>query len=210
MRCCDACAASSLAVCPHSTHTIKNHHAICPPARIACMHACTQHCGRDSALTPPLPCEWACAPAGFDTNTSPPAEAIMEEQTHSGASTPTASAGAAPPPQLVAAFLQAQTAAAPATRHVVLRSSASVNSDDGDVLLLHNPFAAASTEQQQQQCCPSMPALASSHQPAAPASTTATRKQRTLLQRLVRGLMVTAASAGLVALGAWGGSAAYK
>jgi hypothetical protein len=107
----------------------------------------------------------------------------------------------------------------------VLRSS-SINSDaDGEALLLPNPFAvpngyinpqhyltvptnhAPGPQQQQQQYAGPKGAVVPSQQQQRQQQG---RKQRTFLQRLRRWFVITSASAGLMALGAWGGSLAYR
>lgn len=104
----------------------------------------------------------------------------------------------------------------PVAAAAALRSSASINSDiDGEQQPLHNPFAAAAAggrQHQQRQRYPSMPAGAAApkqqHAGAKGASAGApgsSTKRRSLLRRLLRGLMLTGASAGLMALGACGG-----
>jgi hypothetical protein len=111
---------------------------------------------------------------------------------------------AALPPELVAAFLQSHVTAQHKQdeRSRVLQSSASLNSElAGEQPVFHNPFAAAAA------------AAASTEQHSCPQRQQQRQRSRQrppLLRRVVRGLLVTAASAGLVALGAWGGTVAYR
>lgn len=149
-------------------------------------------------------------------------------------------AGSAPPADLVAAFLQSHrsNAAASTIPHdledhrssrlpSILRSS-SINSDaDGETSALLNPFAINSNEHSKNSHYPNLQHPQQQHAGVQGQVPTALqqqqqqqvgrhqqqqspRKKRSFLRRLFRGLMITSASAGLMALGAWGGSLAYR
>uniref|UniRef100_A0A383W6N0 Uncharacterized protein n=1 Tax=Tetradesmus obliquus TaxID=3088 RepID=A0A383W6N0_TETOB len=134
-------------------------------------------------------------------------------------------AGAAVPQDVIQAFLQTHQQQLDAHQ---LASASSIDSLDGNAVAAALRSTSSSIQQQQQpskQQLPAAPDIASrlpqtsltaSRSQQAPAgakrssSNNTNRPRKPLLRRLLRALMITGASAGLLAAGAWAGSAAYK
>ncbi|WIA21152.1 hypothetical protein OEZ85_005462 [Tetradesmus obliquus] len=135
-------------------------------------------------------------------------------------------AGAAVPQDVIQAFLQTHQQQLDAHQ---LASASSIDSLDGSAVAAALRSTSSSIQQQQQQLgkqqppatpdiasrLPQTSRTASRSQPAAAgakrsSSSSSSRPRKPFLRRLLRALMITGASAGLLAAGAWAGSAAYR